>query len=283
MSAVGDFIPPNDADFIDEPINPVVFGVELSPKIIGAIIAILGLGGVGYLFVKVVQPVAVTNATLRTDIAAKEGQLVSQAQQLQDIAKIEAELAAAMDRRRTVYSLFANEDTIDTLLLDINQRIESSNASLGGVRSQVTNRGIPAILVEAQLRSFTPGEKTVIEDSSLGDGVNGKLRRETYSVEFSGDFAQTQSILRNLERLEPLLLVRDFKINSGEIVPETVIGAGGQVVIQPKTPITTSFEIDALMPTADADVPPDVSAPVEEAAPADGTAPVEEAAPATEG
>jgi len=264
MSAAGDFIPSNDADFIDEPLNPVVFGIELSPQIIGIMIAILGLAGVGYLFVKVVQPVAAANATLRADIAAKEGQLVSQAQQLQNIAKLEAELEAAMQRRRNVYSLFANERTMDTLLLDINQRIESSNASLGSVRNQVLSRGIPAILVDAQLRSFTPGEKVVVADSSLGDGVNGKLRKETYSVQFSGDFAQTQSILRNLERLEPLLMVRNFQIASGEVVPETVIGSGGQVVIQPKTPITTSFEIDALMPTANADVPPDVSAPVVE-------------------
>ncbi len=275
MAAAGDFISPNDADFIDEPINPVVFGIELSPQIIGAVIAILGLAGVGYLFVKLVQPVAATNATLRADIATKEGQLVSQAQELQNIAKLEADLEAAMQRRRSVYSLFASEKTMDTLLLDINQRIESSNASLGGVRSQVTSRGIPAILVDAQLRSFTPGEKTVVEDGSLGEGVNGKVRRETYSVEFSGDFSQTQSILRNLERLEPLLMVRDFKIQSGEVVLETVIGAGGQVVIQPKTPITTSFQIDALMPTADADVPPDVSAPVVEAAPVEGVAPAE--------
>lgn len=263
MAAAGDFIPSDDADFIDEPLNPVVFGIELSPQIIGVLIALLGLAGVGYLLFKVVLPVSATNATLRSDIVAKEGQLASQAQQLQDIARIEAELEAAMQRRRNVYSLFANEETMDTLLLDINQRIESSNASLGGVRSQVISRGIPAILVDAQLKSFTPGEKNVVEDSSLGDGVNGKLRRETYSVEFSGDFAQTQSILRNLERLEPLLMVRNFRISSDDEVPETVIGASGQVVIQPKTPITTSFEIDALIPTADADVPPDVSAPAE--------------------
>ena len=55
MAAAGDFNPSNDADFIDEPINPVVFGIELSPQIIGAVIAILGLAGVGYLFVKLVQ------------------------------------------------------------------------------------------------------------------------------------------------------------------------------------------------------------------------------------
>ncbi len=261
MTAVGDFVPPNDADLIDEPINPVVFGIELSPQILGVLIALVGLGGAIYLFVKVVQPVAATNATLRADIATKEGQLVSQSQELENIAQLEAALAAAMDRRRQVYSLFASEATMDTLLLDINQRIESSNASLNGVRNQVRSRGIPALLVEAKLETFKPGEQAVITDGSLGEAVNGKLKRETYTVSFSGDYAQTQSILRNLERLEPLLLIRDFKVTSGDPVAETVIGAGGQVVVQPKVPLTTSFEVDALLPTADADVPPEIAPP----------------------
>lgn len=265
MAAVGDFIPPDD-DFIDEPLNPVVFGVEFSPKIIGVLIALVGLGGAGYLFVKMVQPVADRNTTLRQDISTKEGQLLSQKQQLEDIAKIEAALEVAMQRRRSVYSLFANEKTMDTLLLDINQRIESSNASLESIRNQVFDRNIPPILVEAQLKTFTPGEKVVVTDSSLGENINGKLRRETYSVQFSGDYAQTQSILRNLERLEPLLLIRDFSVISGQEVPETVIGASGSVVVQPKIPIETSFQIDALMPTADADVPPEIGNPAGEAA-----------------
>ena len=261
MTAVGDFVPPNDADLIDEPINPVVFGIELSPQILGVLIALVGLGGAIYLFVKVVQPVAAENATLRADIATKEGQLVSQSQELEDIAKVEAALAAAMDRRRQVYSLFASESTMDTLLLDINQRIESSNAALNGVRNQVRSRGIPALLVEAKLENFKPGEQAVITDGSLGEAVNDKLKRETYSVSFSGDYAQTQSILRNLERLEPLLLIRDFKVTSGDPVAETVIGPGGQVVVQPKVRLTTSFEMDALLPTADADVPPEIAPP----------------------
>ncbi len=269
MAAVGDFIPPDD-EFVDEPLNPVVFGIELSPKIIGVIIALLGLGGTGYLFVKMVKPVAERNTALRTDIATKEGQLLSQKQQLEDIAKIEAELEAAMQRRRNVYSLFANEKTMDTLLLDINQRIEGTNTALSGVRSQVFDRGIPPILVEAQLQQFTPGAKGVIEDNSLGEAINGKLRRESYSVQFTGDYAQTQVILRNLERLEPLLLIREFNVTSGNPVPETVIGESGQVVVVPKVPINTSFQIDALMPTADADVPPEVAPPPVEGADASG-------------
>lgn len=268
MAAVGEFIPPDD-ELLDEPLNPVVFGVELTPTILGVLLALVGIGGAVYGFIKLVQPVAERNATLRQEIVTKQGQLQSQAQQLENIAKIEAELKVAMQRRRNVYTLFANEKTMDTLLLDINQRIESSNASLNGVRNQVRERGIPPILLEAQLKSFTPGEKVVITDSSLGEGVNGKLKKETYNIQFSGDYAQTQSILRNLERLEPLLLVRNFSVTSSGDIPETVIGASGQVVVQPKVQITTAFEIDALIPTSNADVPPEI-APAAEEVPVEG-------------
>ena len=51
----------------------------------------------------------VRNTELQQEITTKEGQLSSQQQQLQDIAKIEAELETAMQRRRNVYGLFANE------------------------------------------------------------------------------------------------------------------------------------------------------------------------------
>ena len=265
MTALGD-LSPNDAGFIDEPTNPVIFGLELTPTILGVLIALVGIGGAGYLYKEKVMPVAAGNTAIRTEIATKESQLVSQAQELENIAKIEAALAIAMQKRRNVYSLFANADTMDTLLLDINQRIESSNATLNGIRNQVRARGIPPILLEAQLKSFLPGEKAVIADGSLGEGVNGKLKRETYSMSFSADYAQTQSILRNLERLEPLLLVRNFSINSGQTVEETIIGSDGQVISSPKAQLDTSFEIDALIPTADADVPPEIAPPAAEAA-----------------
>ncbi|EDX84979.1 hypothetical protein S7335_2678 [Synechococcus sp. PCC 7335] len=260
MTAFGDFSP-DDVEFIDEPINPVVFGLEITPTILGVLIALVGVGGAGYLFKEKVMPVAAGNATLRVDIATKEQQLISQAEELENIARIEAALAAAMQRRRNVYALFANEETMDTLLLDINQRIESSNAKLNGIRNQVRARGIPPILLEAQLQSFVPGEKVVVTDSSLGEGVNGKLIRETYAVSFSADYAQTQSILRNLERLEPLLMIRDFSITSTQAVEETVIGSDGQVISSPKSQLDTSFQIDALIPAADADIPPEVAPP----------------------
>ena len=54
-------------------------------------------------------------------------------------------------------------------------------------------------------------------------------------------------------------MVRNFSVSSGQSVSETVIGPTGEVVIVPKAKLDTSFQIDALLPTADADVPPEVA------------------------
>jgi type IV pilus assembly protein PilO len=276
MTMTGDFIPVDDAGELNsEPTYPVAFGIEMTPKVLGIIAAIAGIALAAYLFSKFVQPERQRNQEIRQDIATKQQQLATQEQQLEEIAQIRQDLNSALQQRRNIYSLFANEESMDTLLLDINQRIKNSNASLNSLRNQIRARGIPPILVEAQLSKFTPQGEAVVEDGSLGEGVNGKLKRQSYNLEFSGDFAQTQSILTNIERLEPLLLLKGFRVSSGEPITETVIGPNGQVVGRPKPVLTTTFQVDALIPTGDPEALPEISAP---APAAEG-----EAAPAAEG
>lgn len=260
MTLSGDFIPAED-DLYDEPQNPVVFGIELTPKVLGVLAALAGIGLAIFLFQRFVQPVRLSNQTLRAEIAEKEQQLATQAERLEEIAKLEEERELALIQRRNVYSLFADESSMDTLLLDINQRIKNSNASIAAARNQIKSRGIPPIVIEAQLRSFVPNGEVVVEDGSLGEDVNGKLKRQTYSVEFAGDFAQTQSILGNIERLEPLLLIRDFSLAASETVTETVLNGQGQVIGQPKERISSTFNVDALIPTGDPNVPPEIAPP----------------------
>lgn len=266
MTLSGDFIPAED-DLYDEPSNPVVFGIELTPKVLGILAALAGIGLAIFLFQRFVQPVRLSNQELRRVIAEKEQQLATQSERLEEIAKLEEDRDAALVQRRNVYSLFADESSMDTLLLDINQRIKNSNATIGAARNQVKARGIPPILIEAQLRRFDPSGEVVIQDGSLGAEVDGKLKRQTYSVDFAGDFAQTQAILGNIERLEPLLLLKDFSLSSSETVTETVLNSQGQVVGQPKQRITSTFAVDALIPTGDPSVPPEIAPPP---APAEG-------------
>ena len=84
MAAVGDFVAPDDADLLDEPMNPVVFGVEFTPTIIGILLALVGIGGAVYLYIKMVKPVEVQNETLRTEIVTKQQQLQSHQQRQDD-------------------------------------------------------------------------------------------------------------------------------------------------------------------------------------------------------
>ena len=71
MTLSGDFIPAED-DLYDEPINPVVFGVELTPRVLGILAALAGIGLAIFLFQRFVQPVRQTNQELREAIAEKE-------------------------------------------------------------------------------------------------------------------------------------------------------------------------------------------------------------------
>ncbi len=260
MTLSGDFIPAED-DLYDEPTNPVVFGIELTPRILGILAALAGIGLAIFLFQRFVQPVRQSNQALKADIEEKRDQLANQAQRLEEISKLEEARDAALVQRRNVYALFADDSSMDTLLLDINQRIENSNATIAERRNQIASRGIPPILVEAQLKSFEPSEEALVDDDSLGEEVNGLLKRQTYNVDFEGEFAQTQSILANIERLEPLLLLKNFSLSSAETVNETVLNAQGQVVPQPKERINSRFEIDALIPIGDPSVPPEVEPP----------------------
>jgi Tfp pilus assembly protein PilO len=133
-----------------------------------------------------------------------------------------------------VLSLFSSEQTLDTLLFDI-----SNIASAKKVK----------------LTSFQPkaGGAMAIEDSSLGQEVNGKLKRETISVEMTGSFENTQAFMRDLERLQPLLLMKNINFS---IKPEDLVGTvyvdaqkkTARVVPQPPNNLKTTFTLEAILP-----------------------------------
>jgi type IV pilus assembly protein PilO len=78
-----------------------------------------------------------------------------------------------------------------------------------------------------------------------------------------GNFAQTQAIFRTIERLQPLLIIKDLTVkrknDSGDSTKSlyTTNPSGGIQFLtncQPETLITTSFKMDALMPLSPEEV-----------------------------
>ncbi|MBD1823995.1 pilus assembly protein PilO [Cyanobacteria bacterium FACHB-DQ100] len=270
-----DFIP--DSDFESTPTYPTAFGITFTPMISGVVLGVMGLLGAGAIVSYLVMPAWEANQALDAKVKEKTQQLQQQGEIRKQIQEAKNQLEQAKQKRDQVYSLFASEKTLNTLLFDLNQLIERNNAGLLAARNTKLNAcpvyvqqlfSTPGgaqefqdrfgqLVAEAKLRRFKPDEKgaAVISDSSLGAPIDNKLKRQTIDVEIRGNFNQTQSIFRTIERLQPLLLVRnlsvkvaDNKVSEGlyEIQPDGTIRY--LTNCQPDNQITTTFQMDALMP-----------------------------------
>ncbi|MEH2291453.1 pilus assembly protein PilO [Nostoc sp.] len=218
------------------PAARVVFGIALTPKIIGILVGVIGLAGAGYILLNLLMPAWESYQQQQAKSSELQGQIEQKKANIKQIDQVKDELAQAKQQKVQVLSLFANEKTSDTLLLDLNRLIESGNTatSINAVRGKL-NKYVPI--------SQKPEP---ITDGSLGLEVNGKLQRSTINAEITATYEQTQSIIRNIERLQPLLIVKDFQATLAPAETRSPLD---------KTPmqvgpaaINTSFQLQVLMP-----------------------------------
>lgn len=301
MTFTDDFVPVEDAEELEGPSYPSAFGIELTPKVQGIALALLGIGGAVFLFTRLVSPVQRQLSDIQLRIDEKETTLENQAASLRQIEAVQAELDEVLTQREGIYSLLGDPTSFDTLLLDTNQQIERSNASIAGaiagnlteaqaatltsigLSQEQVNRVIQELSEDpvaqraaftSELFSFNPVGLPAPIGDEYGTELSGKLERQIVEVNFRGLFNQTQNILYNLERLEPLLIIRDFDQSfadsPGDLSEEELNRLGIR-------PLNTSFTMEVLVPLGDPrepPTPPAPEAPAEgEAAPAEGEAP----------
>lgn len=293
MTATGDFLPAEDNQGLEQvgPTYPTAFGVELTPKVQGIGLAVLGILGAFALYNFVVQPVQEQKTALESEVAQKQAQADQQRASLQNRAELQAQLDAAIEQRVGVYGLLGNAQTLDTLLLDINQQIQNSNAAiadvlradparldnaqlaaLGLTREQIQRiktefAGDPQVqkqLFTSELLRFNPSPSSLVVDGP--PELNGKLERVTVDVSMQALFPQTLSIMRNIERLEPLIIIRDMQ----QSIAPPPAGATEEQLLGISRLLLTDFTLEVLVPVGDPSVPPPPPAPE---APAEGEAP----------
>jgi type IV pilus assembly protein PilO len=248
----GDFIPSGSDD---SPELPKLFGLTLTPTISGVLVALVGIGAAGFLWLNFVSPEVQRNQELNADIASKEAQRMNQEEFKKQMEEARVRLKQAEQLRADVLSLFASKKSVDTLLLDVNERVQSVNANIEDPDKRAT-------LSKFDLDVAASGPVT---DSSLGAEVNNRLERRVYLVEIKGTYPQTQSIIRNIERLQPLLVVSNFKADLDTETQEVMLDNQGRLVPgqQPEIRITTTFQLAALVPMGeDAEVAPESAAGV---------------------
>jgi type IV pilus assembly protein PilO len=225
-------------NFDDAPSSyPVVFGITFTPRIIGALVGGLGVLAAGYMILTMVLPAWGSFKEENRKSEELQTQVEQKRLQAKQIGNVQAELAQAKQQQIQVLGLFANEKSLETLLMDTNRLVEASNAQ---------GTGNP---VRAKLKKFVPSadEAQIVTDSSLGEKVNNKLKRTMIKVQIEGTFEQTQSIMRNIERLQPLLLVKNY---DSKLVPPEVETINGkqQIVRTGPAKLDTAFDLEALMP-----------------------------------
>jgi type IV pilus assembly protein PilO len=231
---------------LDEAEGPSLFGIQFTPKVIGIAIAVAGVLLAATGIYKAVLPAIQQGSTLSQEIETTQNEIEEQNERLSKKAEAEQELAAALQRRASVTGLFADESTLETLLFDLNEQLNQINAS-------ITEDDEKARITEFEPVQSQDGSDTeIVNDSSLGAGVNGQLRRRSYEVEFEGSFAQTQQFLTILERLQPLLVVRNLTTELNEKNPvlegEYQNGKFVPATEQPQRRLTTAFDLHALLP-----------------------------------
>jgi type IV pilus assembly protein PilO len=230
----------------DGPSYPTAFGITFTPRVGGIIVGVAGLLGAVYLAVNAVQPAWERYQALDNEVKTRQGQIKDSQKIKQEIAQAEKKLEAAKQKNQQVLSLFPNQKTLDTLLLDLNN---------------------PVKLAKGQLTSYEPALQTTgsSSDSAAATATvpgNGKLQRKTYNISLEGNFDQVQSIMRSFERLQSLLVVRDFKselndqqvflINdSGQATPAFVKKDTRAGAVQARPTLKTTFKLDALVPTSE--------------------------------
>jgi type IV pilus assembly protein PilO len=243
-----EFIPAEGQE--EAPNYPTAFGITFTPRVGGIIIGVLGLLGATYLLMNVVQPTWQEYQDLQSSVKDKEAQIQGQQKLQQQIKAKQAELAQAKQQNKQVLALFTNEKALDTLLLDINSPVKSRNGTLVSFKPKAAN-------------AQQTGGSDIVNDGSLGPLVNGKLKRERIDVELKGSFDQVQSILRSFERLQTLLLIRDYKaqldddqgllinVANGKSVPAVFKKEDNKVIPGGKPTLRTTFTLEALSPVTD--------------------------------
>jgi type IV pilus assembly protein PilO len=311
MSMSGDFIPP-DADVNNESNYPSAFGITFTPIISGICLGVLGIGLAAFGWMTFVEPLRLETEALDVKVKEKEAQLGDSQKIETDLKKAKISLAEVQKQRQKVLSLFAQQKNMDTLLLDLNQLIKRNNSGIvdakraklascpDWVKEQFTTiadgqrfeEAIGPLVADAKLTSYkpvvlaaptagaaAPTVPNLVTDGSLGPELNSKLKRDTVDVAFEGNFNQTQQIFRTIERLQPLLVLRDmniavgrqggspilYEINSNSPVPEALRSC------QPDTVLKTSFKMDALIPVSPEDAK--LLVPIPTVSPSPGASP----------
>lgn len=216
MTATGGFAREDD---LLGPSYPTLFGITFTPVVSGALAAVVGIGLAAYVGTQLVSPKYAEYQEIQGRVAQKEADLGQKEATAQRVDEIVAQVNQAKQENNDVRTLFSDQQALDTLLLDLNRVIVATNAQLLTFKPDYASSGI-------------------VTDSSLGAPLDSKIKRQVTAVSFQGTFNQTLQIMRSIDRLQTVLVVRDLSM---ELQPADQPG-------DPRNIVKSTFNLHAYVP-----------------------------------
>lgn len=248
MSSTGEFAPEGqDFDELDaQPEYPSAFGVTFTPTVAGAVLAGLGLLAAGYLFFTQVSAKQERKQTLQQERDSLQSQVDNQPSLAGQLAEVEGELRLATVRQRQILGLLSSEETLETLLVDLERAAAAVNSGNANIDTQL------------RLLEFSPQstEAQVVTDGAFGAAVNNRIKRWRFEIRSEGDFAQILDFVARIERLQPLLIVRDLSLTPAGDPALVRYDAQTQQFSPVDVPrLAGNFTLEAILPVAPSELP----------------------------
>ncbi|NER38481.1 MAG: type 4a pilus biogenesis protein PilO [Oscillatoria sp. SIO1A7] len=247
------FSPDGEEEVTPPPPGSVVLGpLVLTPTIQGAVAAVVGIAIAGFLIWKMVLPAMEKRTQLEADIAKTKQEIQQRQNTVSKIDEAKAKQEEARQKRERVITLLPENKVLQTLLLDVNQIVKNRGSQLEGFKP-IVNTGNNWILESSGgAAAGTPAKGKPAAGGSAGAlKLSQAIEGETVSIELDGRFDRVQDTLRDLERLQQIVLVDKFNLTLDSESQYVEVNRLGNVIGQGEPKIKTKFDLTAVVPVSE--------------------------------
>jgi type IV pilus assembly protein PilO len=221
-----------------------LFGISLSAKTLGIILAVVGVALAAYGTATQTLPLYESIEQQKSQLAQKRSSVEAKEKEVASKGNVSQRVAEAQQRNKEVLALLPNSDSMDVLLRDLNAQIPQSVSLSSPVGS---------LQVKGLFEEFRPeGEPKAAADA--------QFTTRQYSVRFSATYTEIVETLKKIERLKPLLVIQELKVvpnaNVKPLIGGKELTADQQKIVQARaTPLlAASFKLIAYVPLPEAEL-----------------------------
>ncbi|MEB3827314.1 type 4a pilus biogenesis protein PilO [Phormidium sp. CCY1219] len=224
----------------------------ITPQIQGILVAVVGVAIAGAVGWQLLLPALQERDRLETEIAQKEAEIIQKRTRISKLDEAKAQLAQVEQQKENVLGLFAQGATLETLLLDVNKIAKQSGANLELFQpiEEPDNEWIFSAEAQAGAAAQQPqeGENAAGGTSPAGLKLSEAVKGQTFEIELQGNYQETQQSLRQLERLQQMVMVGEFSAELDRDSQKIFVTPEGKISDRANPTLNTSFNLIAVMP-----------------------------------